>query len=141
MTLLLSKNSLVVMVERVVAIVSRVQGTYEFDVQTLREYFAARHLYQTAPYSPATGGERRGTISDRWRALSRNYYWLNVARFYAGCYSEGELPSLIDDLRDLSDDEGFSLHKPSAIAYCVSVRRLGVFSKTQGDSRRCRSAS
>ena len=94
------------MVERVVAIVSRVQGLYEFDVQTLREYFAARHLYQTAPYSP-TGGERKGTISDRWRALSRNFYWLNVARFYAGCYSEGELPSLIDDLRDLIDDEGF----------------------------------
>ena len=80
------------MVERVVAIVSRVQGLYEFDVQTLREYFAARHLYETAPYSPA-GDERRGTISDRWRALSRNFYWLNVARFYAGCYSEGELAS------------------------------------------------
>lgn len=94
------------MVERVVAIVSRVQGTYEFDVQTLREYFAARHLYETAPYSPA-GSERRGTISDRWRALSRNYYWLNVARFYAGCYSEGELPSLIDDLSALSNDEVF----------------------------------
>ena len=95
------------MVERVVAIVSRVQGTYEFDVQTLREYFAARHLYQTAPYSPA-GAERKGTISDRWRALSRNFYWLNVARFYAGCYSEGELASLVDDLRDLGKDEAFS---------------------------------
>ena len=94
------------MVERVVAIVSRVQGLYEFDVQTLREYFAARHLYQTAPYSP-TGHERRGTISDRWRSLSRNYYWLNVARFYAGCYSEGELPSLVEDLRDLTKDEVF----------------------------------
>ena len=94
------------MVERVVAIVSRVQGVYEFDVQTLREYFAARHLYETAPYSP-TGAEHRGTISDRWRALSRNYYWLNVARFYAGCYSEGELASLIDDLRALSNDEAF----------------------------------
>ena len=94
------------MVERVVAIVSRVQGTYEFDVQTLREYFAARHLYETAPYSPA-GDERRGTISDRWSALSRNFYWLNVARFYAGCYSEGELPSLIDDLRALANDEAF----------------------------------
>ncbi len=94
------------MVERIVAIVSRVQGTYEFDVQTLREYFAARHLYETAPYSP-TGDERSGTISDRWRALARNYYWLNVARFYAGCYSEGELPSLIDDLRTLSNDEVF----------------------------------
>ena len=94
------------MVERVVAIVSRVQGLYEFDVQTLREYFAARHLYETAPYSPA-GDERRGTISDRWRALSRNFYWLNVARFYAGCYSEGELSSLVDDLRALSHDEVF----------------------------------
>ena len=94
------------MVERVVAIVSRVQGTYEFDVQTLREYFAARHLYETAPYSPV-GDERRGTISDRWSALSRNFYWLNVARFYAGCYSEGELASLIDDLRALSNDEAF----------------------------------
>ena len=94
------------MVERVVAIVSRVQGTYEFDVQTLREYFAARHLYETAPYSP-TGDERRGTRSDRWRALSRNFYWLNVARFYAGCYSEGELASLVDDLRALSNDEAF----------------------------------
>ena len=94
------------MVERVVAIVSRVQGTYEFDVQTLREYFAARHLYETAPYSPV-GSERRGTKTDRWRALSRNFYWLNVARFYAGCYSEGELASLVDDLRALSDDEVF----------------------------------
>lgn len=94
------------MVERVVAIVSRVEGFYEFDVQTLREYFAARHLYQTAPYSPP-GNERRGTISDRWRALSRSYYWLNVARFYAGCYSEGELASLVDDLYDLREDEVF----------------------------------
>ena len=94
------------MVERVVAIVSRVQGVYEFDVQTLREYFAARHLYETAPYSPA-GDVQRGTRSDRWRALSRNYYWLNVARFYAGCYSEGELASLVDELRALSDDAVF----------------------------------
>ena len=94
------------MVERVVAIVSRVQGTYEFDVQTLREYFAARHLYETAPYSPP-GGERAGTRSDRWRALTRNFYWLNVARFYAGCYSEGELASLVDELDVLNDDAVF----------------------------------
>ncbi len=96
------------MVERVVVIVSRVQGIYEFDVQTLREYFVARHLYETAPYSP-TGDERSGTKSDRWRALSRNYYWLNVARFYAGCYSEGELASLIYELRGLRDDDAFRL--------------------------------
>ena len=103
------------MVERVVAIVSRVQGVYEFDVQTLREYFAARHLYETAPYSPP-GDERRGTRSDRWRALSRNYYWLNVARFYAGCYSEGELASLVEELRALIRDDAFrSTNHPQLI--------------------------
>ena len=52
------------MVERVVALVSRVQGTYEFEVQPLREYFAARFLYETAPYSPP-GGEAQGTKSLR----------------------------------------------------------------------------
>ena len=95
------------MVERVVAIVARVQGVYEFDVQTLREYFAARHLYHTAPYSSAGDERPAGTLSDRWSALSRNYYWLNVARFYAGCYNEGQLPALIDDLLALSNDDVF----------------------------------
>jgi len=94
------------LVERVVAIVSRVQGTYEFEVQPLREYFAARYLYDTAPYSPA-GRERRGTLPDRFNAIARNFYWLNVTRFYAGCYSKGELPSLIYSLQDLKDEEGF----------------------------------
>ena len=124
------------MVERVVAIVSRVQGLYEFDVQTLREYFAARHLYETAPYSPV-GDERRGTISDRWRALSRNYYWLNVARFYAGCYSEGELPSLVDDLRALSDDEMFRTTNHPQLLTATPPSRLGIFSEAQSDSRCC----
>ena len=117
------------MVERVVAIVSRVEGFYEFDVQTLREYFAARYLYETAPYSPP-GDECPGTRSDRWRALSRNYYWLNVARFYAGCYSEGEAPSLVDGLRDLSADEIFSLYQPSTTPGCYAARRLGVLPGT-----------
>ena len=115
------------MVERVVAIVSRVQGVYEFDVQTLREYFAAKHLYETAPYSPP-GDERRGTRSDRWRALSRNYYWLNVARFYAGCYSEGELASLIDELRVLGDDEVFR-HTSHPQLLTVTLLRDWVFSQ------------
>ena len=76
------------MVERVVALVSRVQGTYEFEVQPLREYFAARHLYETASYSPP-GNESQGTKPDRFDAIAENFYWLNVTRFYAGCYSKG----------------------------------------------------
>jgi hypothetical protein len=95
------------MVERVVAIVSRVEGTYEFEVQPLREYFAARYLYDTAPYSPP-GSEKRGTKPDRLDAIARNFYWLNVARFYAGCFSKGELASLADRLHELVHDKGFS---------------------------------
>jgi len=94
------------MIERVVALVSRVQGTYEFEVQPLREYFAARFLYETAPYSPP-GAEAKGTKPDRFDAIARNFYWLNVARFYAGCYSKGELPSLADSLTVLCQEEGF----------------------------------
>lgn len=96
------------MVERVVALVSRVQGTYEFEVQPLREYFAARYLYETAPYSPP-GGEKKGTKPDRFDAIARNFYWLNVTRFYAGCYSKGELASLIDRLQELTKEDGYRL--------------------------------
>jgi len=97
------------MVERVVALVSRVKGTFEFEVQPLREYFAARFLYDTAPYSPP-GGEQRGTKPDRFDALARNFYWTNVTRFYAGCFSKGELPGLVEQqLQELMADEGFRL--------------------------------
>ncbi|HEY1269156.1 MAG TPA: NTPase (NACHT family)-like protein [Candidatus Binatia bacterium] len=96
------------MMERVVALVSRVEGTYEFEVQPLREYFAARFLYETAPYSP-TGAERRGTKPDRFDALAKDFYWLNVTRFYAGCYSKGELASLTDRLKELINDAEYGV--------------------------------
>ncbi|MBT9097471.1 hypothetical protein KFZ76_07065 [Methylovulum psychrotolerans] len=94
--------------ERIVALVSRVEGTYEFEVQPLREYFAARYLYETAQHS-SPGKEILGTKPDRFDAIARNFYWLNVARFYAGCYDKGELPSLIDRLDDLINSEGYNL--------------------------------
>jgi len=94
--------------ERIVALVSRVEGTYEFEVQPLREYFAARYLYETARHS-SPGKEYSGTKPDRFDAIARNFYWLNVTRFYAGCYDKGELPSLIDRLEDLISSEGYHL--------------------------------
>jgi hypothetical protein len=104
------------MVERVVALVSRVQGTYEFEVQSLREYFAARFLYDTAPYSPP-GAERRGTKPDRFDAIVKNFYWLNVARFFAGCSSKGELPSLVDRLQELTRQDGYrATNHPRVVA-------------------------
>ncbi len=96
------------MIERVVALVSRVEGTYEFEVQPLREYFAARFLYETANYSPA-GRECSGTLPDRFDAMAKNFFWLNVTRFYAGCFSKGELPSLVDRLEELVRTPGYKM--------------------------------
>jgi hypothetical protein len=98
-------------------LVSRVQGTFEFEVQPLREYFAARYLYDTAPYSPA-GSAHRGTLPERFESIARNFYWLNVTRFYAGCYSYGELSSLIDGLDDLAESE--------QLKYVAQPSRLGI---------------
>lgn len=102
----LAKELFTGMVERVVALVSRVEGTFEFEVQPLREYFAACHLYYTAPQS-SPGKEKSGSKPDRFDAIARNFYWLNVTRFYAGCYSKGELPSLVERLQELTDAPGF----------------------------------
>jgi hypothetical protein len=92
-----------VLSERVCALVSRVQGTFEFEVQPLREYFCAKYLYNTSPYSP-TGKEKKGTKPDRFDAISKNTYWNNVVRFFAGCFDKGELPMLIDKLYELQND-------------------------------------
>ncbi|MFE2111763.1 NACHT domain-containing protein [Streptomyces microflavus] len=91
------------MVERVVALVSRVEGTYEFEVQPLREYFAARYLYDTAPYVPATS-VGRGTKPDRFEGIARNPYWMNVTRFFAGCFTVGELLDLAERVCALCDE-------------------------------------
>ena len=82
-------------VDRIFAIVSRVEGMWEFEVQPLQEYFAARYLYDTAPYSPV-GRERSGTKPDIFDGIAPNSYWLNVTRFFAGCFSKGELLDLSD---------------------------------------------
>ncbi len=104
----LAKELFTGMIERVVALVSRVEGTFEFEVQPLQEYFAACHLYYTAPQS-SPGKEAPGSKPDRFDAIARNFYWQNVTRFYAGCYSKGELPSLVERLQDLASAPGFKI--------------------------------
>ena len=95
-------------VERVGALVSRVQGTFEFEVQPLREYFAALHLYKTSPYAPP-GRKRRGTRPDRFCALSHSLYWTNATRFFCGFYDVGELGTLVDGLIDQDFDQDHRL--------------------------------
>ncbi len=114
-------------VERVGALVSRVQGMLEFEVQPLREYFAGRYLYETAPYSPP-GAEKGGTRPQRFDALARRPYWLNVARFYAGCYNSGELSSLVSGLEQL-DETGDSALRSHALQLAVLFLNDWVFAQ------------
>lgn len=95
-------------VERIGALVSRVQGVYEFEVQPLREYFAARYLYTTSRYSPV-GHQVSGTRPDRFSALARGFYWTNVTRFFCGFYDIGELSGLVDGISELDEQDGYSM--------------------------------
>ncbi|MFD0855258.1 hypothetical protein ACFQ07_23665, partial [Actinomadura adrarensis] len=48
-------------------------------------------------------------IDERFDAMARNLYWQNVTRFYAGCFSKGELPTLVDRLEVLCQEGDLSL--------------------------------
>lgn len=65
--------------DRLWALTSKVDGTFEFEVFSLREYFAARFLYRNA-------GEDKPHFDNTTvlRELLRRPYWLNAARFYGG---------------------------------------------------------
>jgi hypothetical protein len=65
--------------DRLWALTSKIDGTYEFEVLSLREYFAARFLYRNAGEdNPAF--DSTSVLCE----LLRRPYWLNTARFYGG---------------------------------------------------------
>lgn len=65
--------------DRLWTLTSKTQGTYEFEVLPLREYFAARFLYHWA-------GEDLDDFDqlEVLHELMRRPYWLNTTRFYGG---------------------------------------------------------
>ncbi|MEU4580166.1 hypothetical protein [Nonomuraea sp. NPDC023979] len=65
--------------DRLWALTGKEQETYEFEVQSLREYFAARYLYRYAGE-----GDPRFDRTHVFRELLRRPYWFNTARFYGG---------------------------------------------------------
>jgi hypothetical protein len=76
--------------DRFWALTSKVDGTFEFAVQPVREYFAARFLAEWA------GRDRREPLPKQQvlqQLIDRNY-WLNTARFYAGFAPPNELAGL-----------------------------------------------
>ena len=53
-------------------------------------------------------------------AIASNFYWLNVARFYAGCYDIGQLASLLESSRGPANSK-------SDFAHIDHVSNLGLF--------------
>lgn len=81
---------------RVLCLVER-DGRYEFEVQTLREFFAAMYVHDNA--SPKGRGRSR---EDCFKELASRPYWLNVVRFFVGKFTSIEVKGLHQMLTDLA---------------------------------------
>lgn len=81
--------------DRLWALTSKEEGVYEFEVVSLREYFAARFLYKFAGE-----GDRDFDSALVFRELLRRPYWLNAARFYSGNAHGKEIYALTAGIRD-----------------------------------------
>ena len=104
--------------DRLWALTSKVEGSYEFEVLSLREYFAARFLYRYA------GEDQRGfDRNEVLRELLRRPYWLNTARFYGGNAEVGDVSVLADGLIDeLADNP-----PPQSVIAAWTLLTDGVF--------------
>jgi hypothetical protein len=76
--------------DRVWALASKAQGTFEFDVQPVREFFAAKYLSRYASANK----------SDVLNALIRRPFWFNTSRFFAGFAHANEVGGLVDGLTE-----------------------------------------
>lgn len=65
--------------DRLWALTSKEEDTFEFEVVSLREYFSAQFLYRFAGE-----GNPKFDRTVVFRELLRRPYWLNTVRFYAG---------------------------------------------------------
>lgn len=74
--------------DRVLCLVER-DDAFEFEVQSLREYFAALHIFDNL--TPKGNGNSR---DDGLNALLERPYWANVCRFFIGKLSTGEVRGL-----------------------------------------------
>lgn len=79
--------------DRVWVLTSKVQGTFEFDVQPVREFFAAKYLDHYA-----TEDKSRILLE-----LISRPFWFNTSRFFAGFATPNEVSGLADGLADALD--------------------------------------
>ena len=85
--------------QRLVLIESPQEGKIGFGLTTMREYFAASHLVDTAQDTK----ER----DSRFRAIAKSPHWRNVTLFFAGRVGRtrpGEAPSIVDVCRQIDTE-------------------------------------
>jgi hypothetical protein len=95
--------------ERLVLIVGLREGVIGFELPSVREFFAAAHLVDTAR------GSRERDL--RFKAICRSPHWRNVALFFAGRVGRrlpGEAASLIDVCREIDTERVDRLLKRGA---------------------------
>lgn len=106
-------NELLKGVDRVFLLVSSSRDEpYDFDVEPLKEYFCARHIYEAASAGQEDIAEQaRAGIDSRFACIAYRPTWLNTVRFYVGGYRLGELPSVRYRVRDALDEPVLALNR------------------------------
>jgi hypothetical protein len=109
-----------------------VDGTFEFAIQPVREYFAAKFLAEWA------GRDRRDPLpkEEILRRLIGRTYWLNVARFYAGFASPNELAGLRYGLEDAIAGNRHPLQERAAAWALLNDRIFANAARVQRDAAR-----
>jgi hypothetical protein len=93
------------MESRVLCLIERQPGYFQFEVQSLREYFAAAYVNQYA--DPRGAGNSRVDCFD---ALLTRPYWLNTCRFFVGMFTKIEVRGIERSLRELQAKPELALH-------------------------------
>jgi len=113
--------------DRLWALTSKLEGTYEFEVQSLREYFAARFLYLNSGE-----GDLDFDKTTVLRELLRRPYWLNTARFYGGNAKGSDIYVLVAGI----EAELANSPTPSAVIASWTLLTDAVFLRRPPEARK-----
>jgi hypothetical protein len=118
--------------ERNYLLVTRTESAaFDFEVDPLREYFCACHIYETASSKPGAD------VSSRFDAMIRNPHWFEVTRFFAGMAKSAELAEFAYSLRDLLADTNYAeLGHPRVLGFTLLGDRVFRLNTMIGDLTR-----
>lgn len=108
--------------DRFWALTSETDGHFQFAVQPVREYFAARFLSEWGGRNLREPLSKQAVLVE----LMGRPYWLNTARFYAGFASPNELAALRYGVEEaLADAENFIANRVAAWALLADAVFVG----------------